>query len=62
MLHLFTADIKEPADDTERVMRSLSGAFSFEFLYRTKQFEELKPEIKVVIDTFKISSHQASKP
>ena len=47
-------DTKTPADVAEKVIRSMSGAFSFEFACLKKDAEELKPEIKIVIDTFKI--------
>lgn len=54
-------DSKPPADDVEKTIRSMSGAFSFEFAYLKKDHETLKSEIKTVIDTFKIAAISASR-
>jgi len=44
-------------------MESISGAFSFEFLYQDTDYEQLKPEIQTVIDTFRLETHSsAAKP
>ena len=47
-------DDKTPPDEDEKVIRSISGAFSFEFVYSKKDCEQLKQETKTVIDTFRI--------
>jgi hypothetical protein len=47
-------DVKTPAGEAEEAIRSISGAFSFEFVYSKKKFKQLKQETKTVIDTFRI--------
>ena len=54
-------DTKPSPDVAEKMIRSISGAFSFEFAYLKKDHEELKSEIKTVIDTFKIADISASR-
>lgn len=49
----------KPPDVAEKLIRSISGAFSFEFIYLKKDQEELKSEIKTIIDTFKIDGDSA---
>jgi hypothetical protein len=55
-------DSKTPADAAEKVIRSVSGAFSFEFAYLKKDREMVTREIKTVIDTFKIDTISVPKP
>lgn len=38
-------------------LEAISGAFFFEFLYHKTNYERLKPEIRTVIDTFKITEN-----
>lgn len=52
-------DGKTPADEIEKTIRSISGAFSFEFIYPKRDFEKLKRETKTVIDTFRIGEVSA---
>jgi hypothetical protein len=47
-------DHKPSKATSKTVMRSSSSAFSFEFSYLKKDFKQLKPEIEIVIGTFKI--------
>jgi hypothetical protein len=54
-------DGKTPPDIADNVLRSMSGAYSFEFIYLKKEADVLGPEIKIVIDTFKIDNG-SSKP
>jgi len=49
----------KPPDVGEKLIRSNSGAFSFEFIYLKKDQEQLKAEIKTIIDTFKIDDDYA---
>jgi hypothetical protein len=55
-------DTAFPADTAEKIIRSISGAFSFEFIYLKKDQESIKSEIKTVIDTFKIDGISGSQP
>jgi hypothetical protein len=59
-VYLREEDTKQSEDVAEKVIRSMSGAFSFEFVYLKKDHEELKSEIKTVIDTFKIADISVS--
>jgi hypothetical protein len=53
-------DSRQPSDVGEKVILSMSGAFSFEFAYLKKEQESLKLEIKTIIDTFKIADVSSS--
>jgi hypothetical protein len=43
-----------PKDRSKKAIRLISGAYSFEFGYLKAEVKPLKPEIKTVIDTFKL--------
>lgn len=51
----------DAASIAETLMAEISGSFSFEFLLPAADYERLKPEIRTVIDTFRIVNKPATE-
>ena len=41
-------------------LEAISGAFSFEFLFQANEYEQLKPEIQTVLDTFRLETDSSA--
>jgi hypothetical protein len=49
--------LRVPSQSTtpeEEILEKISGAFSFEFMYPEAEYKQMKPEIKILTDTFEL--------
>jgi hypothetical protein len=50
------------ATPEEKIMKQISGAFSFEFICSEADYDQIKPDIRTVIDTFELVDVSKPKP